>query len=75
MKYDKYFTIIIIISSLSGIFIGILSNNMIDPNKIENQTKNTKKDNTEQKEKKEETLIKKKKRSNIYKRRRKGREK
>lgn len=61
MKYDKYFTIIIIISSLSGIFIGILSNNMIDPNKIENQTKNTKKDNTEQKEKKEETLIKEKK--------------
>ena len=47
MKYDKYFTIIIIISSLSGIFIGILSNNIIDPNKIENQTKNTKKDNTE----------------------------
>ena len=41
MEYNKYFSLIIIISSISGILLGVFTNNINDSNEINNDAKYT----------------------------------
>ena len=65
MEYNKYFSLIIIISSISGILLGVFTNNISDSNEISNDTKYSMSESDKNIETKVEDKNEKEKENNI----------
>ena len=65
MEYNKYFSLIIIISSISGILLGVFTNNISDSNEISNDTKYSMSESDKNIETKDEDKNEKEKENNI----------